>query len=130
MRSIIGGLAALSLVAVAAAPAEAGQRHHRRHHDSNVDGGDVVAGALVIGAIAALASSNSHAKQDRAVDTCSSEAETRIGGRVSDIFGVSKRKGYYTVEGAVDGDVGSETRFTCTIRRGVLYSFRTGREDA
>ena len=129
MRSIIGGLAALSLVALAASPAEAGRRHHR-HHDNDVDAGDVVAGALVIGAIAALASSNSHAKQDRAVDTCSSEAESRIGGRVSDIFGVSKRKGYYTVEGAVDGDVGQETRFTCTIRRGVLYSFRTGLEEA
>jgi hypothetical protein len=129
MRSIIGGLAALSLVALAASPAEAGRRHH--HRDRNdVDAGDVVAGALVIGAIAALASSNSHAKQDRAVDTCSSEAESRIGGRVSDIFGVSKRKGYYTVEGAVDGDVGQETRFTCTIRRGVLYSFRSDAEGA
>ena len=122
MRTFIGGLAALSLVALAAAPAEARHRHRDR---VDVDAGDVVAGAVVLGVIAALASSNTSEKQDRAVDTCSAEAESRIGGRVSDIFGVSKRKGYYTVEGAVDGEGGPETRFTCTIRRGVLYSFRS-----
>ena len=126
MRTFIGGLAALSILAVAAAPAEARHRYRER---VDVDAGDVVAGALVIGAIAALASSDNGAKQDRAVDTCSAEAEGRIGGRVSDIFGVSKRKGYYTVEGAVDGEGGPETRFTCTIRRGVVYSFRSDRAD-
>lgn len=124
MRTFIGGLAALSLLAIAAAsPAEA---RHRYRDRVDVDAGDVVAGALVLGAIAAIASSsNNNEKQDRAVDTCSAEAESRIGGRVSDIFGVSKRKGYYTVEGAVEGEYGADTRFTCTVRRGVLYSFRS-----
>jgi len=123
MRTFIGGLAALSLLAVAAAPAEA---RHRYRDRNDVDAGDVIAGALVVGAIAAIASSsNNNEKQDRAVDTCSTEAESRIGGRVSDIYGVSRRKGYYTVEGAVDGEYGPETRFTCTVRRGVLYSFRS-----
>ena len=127
MRMFIGGLAALSLVALAAAPAEA---RHRYRDRVDVDAGDVVAGAVVLGVIAALASSNNSEKQDRAVDTCSAEAESRTGGRVSDIFDVSKRKGYYTVEGAVDGGGGPETRFTCTIRRGVLYSFRSDAEGA
>jgi hypothetical protein len=122
MRNIVGGLAALSLLAVAAAPAEARHRHRDR---VDVDAGDVVAGAVVLGVIAALASSNNNQKQDRAVGICSGEAESRIGGRVSDIFGVSKRKGYYTVEGAVEGDGGPPERFTCTVRRGVLYSFRS-----
>jgi hypothetical protein len=126
MRMFIGGLAALSLVALAAAPAEARHRYRSR---VDVDAGDVVAGALVIGAIAALTSSNNSQKQDRAVDTCSSEAEGRIGGRVAEIFGVSKRKGYYTVEGAVEGEYGSETRFTCTVRRGVVYSFRSDERE-
>ncbi len=127
MRTFVGGLAALSLLAVAAAPAEARHRHRDR---VDVDAGDVIAGALVVGAIAAIASSSgNNRKHDRAVDTCSAEAESRIGGRVSDIFGVSKRNGYYTVEGAVEGEYGPETRFTCTVRRGVLYSFRSDRGD-
>jgi hypothetical protein len=122
MRALIGGCAAFSLL-LAAAPAEARHRYH--HHRADVDAGDVVAGALVIGVLAALTSSNNHAKQDRAVDACSSEAESRIGGRVTDILGVNKRKGYYTVEGAVDARGGPPEHFTCTIRRGILYSFRS-----
>ncbi|HEY0147438.1 MAG TPA: hypothetical protein VGB70_00380 [Allosphingosinicella sp.] len=127
MRSIFGGLAALSLVAVAAAPAEA---RHRYRDRGDIDGGDVVAGALVVGAIAAIISSNGKAKQDRAVGLCSAEAEGRIGGPISDIFGVIKRKGYYTVEGAVEVDGGGAERFTCTVRRGLLYSFRSGPSEA
>jgi hypothetical protein len=127
MRILISGLAALSLLAVAAAPAEARHRHRDR---VDVDAGDVVAGALVIGAIAAIAaSSNNNEKQDRAVNACSAEAESRIGGRISDIYGVSKRKGYYTVEGAVEADDGPREHFTCTIRRGILYGFRSGRGE-
>jgi hypothetical protein len=122
MRRILAAVAATSLLVSLAAPAEAGRRHRDRN---DVDAGDVVAGALVIGAIAALASSDNGAKKDAAVDACSAEAESRTGGRISEIYGVSKRKGYYTVEGAVDAEYGSASSFTCTIRRGVLYSFRS-----
>jgi hypothetical protein len=124
MRIIVSGLAALGLLAAAAAPAEARHRHHR---GNDIDGGDVLAGAAVVGGIALLASAMSDGKrrkQDMAVDACSAEAEARVGGRVSDIFSVDRRKGYYTVEGAVDGENGRGERFTCTIRNGIVYSFR------
>lgn len=129
MRIIVSGFAALGLLAAAAAPAEARHRY-RHHHDNDVDGGDIVAGAAVIGGIALLASAMSDGKrrkQDMAVDVCSAEAESRVGGRVSDIFHVARRKGYYTVEGAVDGEAGGGERFTCTIRNGIVYSFRSDR---
>ena len=127
MRTWISGLAAFSLLALAAAPAEAGRRHRDR---DDVDAGDVVAGALVIGAIAALASSNNKEKHDRAVDMCSAEAEMRIGAPITTILNVSKRKGYHTVAGAVEKDDGTPVHFSCTVRRGVLYSFFRGPDEA
>jgi hypothetical protein len=124
MRIIVSGLAAFGLLAAAAAPADA---RHRRHYDDDIDAGDVLAGAAVVGGIALLASAlgdGKRRKQDMAVDACSAEAESRVGGRVSDIFSVDRRKGYYTVEGAVDGESGRGNSFTCTIRNGIVYSFR------
>ena len=128
MRTFVTSLVAAALLASVAAPADARGRRHHRHHDA-VDAGDVVAGAVVVGGIAALVSAIGEArraKQDAAVDRCSAEAEGRTGGRVSQILHVSKRKGYYTVEGALDaGD-----SFTCTVRRGTIYEFRAGGEEA
>jgi hypothetical protein len=127
MRSFVTGFAAAALIATAASPAVARGRHHRHHDD--VDAGDVVAGAVLIGGIAALASAIGKAgreKQDRAVDRCSAEAEGRTGGRVSEILHVGKRKGYYTVEGALDGG----DSFTCTVRGGTLYDFQAGSDEA
>lgn len=40
---------------------------------------------------------------------------------------LGRRKGYYTVEGALDGE-GAE--FTCTVRRGAVYEFRTRADGA
>ena len=132
MRHIITGLTAAALLATLASPAEARHRRHR-HHD-NVDAGDVVAGVAVVGGIAAIASAikqDKRRKQDMAVNRCSSEAESRTGDPVAEIFHVGKRKGYYTVEGAVDsGDGGPGDRFTCTVRRGAIYSFRLGADEA
>lgn len=123
MRNFIAAAAGAALLASSfAVPADARGRWHHRHHD-DIDGGDVVAGALVVGGIAALASaigSNSQAKQDAAVDFCSREAESRLDGRVTDIAGVTRSKGYYTVRGAVEGGRG----FSCTVRNGSVYSFR------
>lgn len=127
MRKFITGLAAAALLAAAATPAAARGRHHRHHDD--VDGGDVVAGAVVAVGIAALISSlgeAKRAKQDAAVGRCSAEAEGRTGGRVSEILHVGKRKGYYTVEGALDGG----DSFTCTVRRGTIYDFQAGSDGA
>jgi hypothetical protein len=115
------------LTASVGAPAEA-RRGHRHHHDNDVDVGDVVAGAAVVGAIASIASAITQGKrerQDRAVGDCSTEAEYRGEGRVADIVRVHKAKGYYTVEGIVERDGGSES-FLCTVRNGRIYSFRSG----
>jgi hypothetical protein len=124
MRKLVTGLTAAAMLASLATAAEARGRHHRHHDD--VDAGDVVAGAVLIGGIAALASAirdGNRAKQDAAVERCSAEAENRTGGRVSEILHVGKRKGYYTVEGALDQGGRS---FTCTTRRGTIYDFQAG----
>jgi hypothetical protein len=118
--------AAALMTAGIAGPADARGRH--RHHDNDVDVGDVVAGAAVVGGIAAIASAitrNKREKQDRAVGDCSDEAEFRGEGRVADIVRIHKSKGYYTVEGIVARDGGSES-FLCTVRNGRIYSFRSG----
>ena len=123
---MIAGIAAAALVATAlAAPADARRRHHRHHDD--VDAGDVIAGAIVVGGLAALFSGSAESrrrKQDAAVDACAGEAELREGGRVGEILGVSRRNGYYTVRGELDG-AGGGLAFTCIVRNGSIYSFRT-----
>ena len=128
MRKLIAAAAGAALIgSVLATPAEARGRWHRHHDD--VDAGDVVAGAVVIGGIAAIASaigSNNQAKQDAAVDTCSREAESRLDNPVAEIAGVTKSKGYYTVEGSVEGGRG----FSCVVRNGSLYSFRSESGEA
>ncbi|MEA2998322.1 MAG: hypothetical protein QOH04_2507 [Sphingomonadales bacterium] len=126
MKRAIFWAAAAGLLGTTAAPAEA--RHWHRHHD-DVDAGDVVAGAVVVGGIAAIASAiteGNRAKQDAAVDGCAREAESRTGGRVSEIGRVSKSKGYYTVEGETEqADGGPRQSFSCMIRNGTVYGFRT-----
>lgn len=123
-KGIMLAAAAALLTLAIADPADARRRH--RHHDDDV--GDVVAGVAVVGGIAALASAitrHKRERQDQAVGDCSDEAEYRGEGRVADILSVSKRKGYYTVEGIVERDGGSES-FLCTVRNGRIYSFRSG----
>ena len=136
MRAIAGLAAAALLAGALAAPADARGGNHWHHHD-DIDGGDVVAGALVVGGIAAIASAISAgntAKQDAAVESCSREAEAREGGRVAEINHIGKSKGYYTVDGLLeaggpDDGVAYGRRntlpFTCTVRNGTIYSFRT-----
>jgi hypothetical protein len=128
MRKFVTALAATALLASLASPAEARPRHHR--HNDDVDAGDVVAGAVVSGGIAAIASaikSEKRRKQDAAVDRCSLEAERRTGEAPSEILHVSRWKGYYTVEGELDG---AGSGFTCTVRRGAIYEFRSGGDEA
>jgi hypothetical protein len=126
MKRAIFWAAASALLGTAVAPAEA--RHWYRHHD-DVDAGDIVAGAIVVGGIAAIASAitkGNRAKQDAAVDGCAQEAESRTGGRVAGIGRVSKSKGYYSVEGETErADGGPRESFSCMIRNGIVYGFRT-----
>jgi hypothetical protein len=132
MHRLIAGAAAAALLVTAAAPAQAG--HWRHHHHDNVDAGDVVAGAVIVGGIAAIASAitqGNREKQDAAVEACSSEAENRTGGRVAEILHVGKSKGYYTVEGRLDGGEGGPPRgFSCTTRNGSIYGFRSDPNEA
>ena len=131
MKRAVACLVVAGMLMASAAPAEARRWH--RHHD-DVDAGDVVAGAVVVGGIAALASAitqGSREKQDAAVEACSVEAEHRLAGRIGDIGRVSKSKGYYTVEGTVEAeDGGARTPFSCTIRNGTVYGFRTPAPEA
>jgi hypothetical protein len=57
-------LAAVSLAAVALTATPASARHWR-HHDRGIDGGDVLAGVLILGGIAAIASAASKSSRDR-----------------------------------------------------------------
>jgi hypothetical protein len=127
MRKFIA-VAASGALLLAAAPAQAGGWHH--HHHDDVDAGDVVAGAVIVGGIAAIASAitqGNRQKQDAAVEGCSTEAENRTGGHVAEIRHVGKNKGYYVVEGWLDGgDGGPRRSFGCTIRNGSIYSFQSG----
>lgn len=77
-HKLTGTAVALALVAGSATPAFArsnrgwggnwGNGHHRHHN--RISGGDIVAGAVVIGVIAAIASAGSKAKREReAADT-------------------------------------------------------------
>jgi len=133
--------AAASLVALSmAGPAEA-RRWGHRHHDNDV--GDVIAGVAIVGGIAAIASAitqGNRERQDAAVDTCAEEAEERGEGRVTDIGPVSKKKGYYTVEGMIDRAEGpddgaydaaaGQAGFVCTVRNGRIYHFRMSGTEA
>lgn len=111
-----------------ATPAEAGRRH--RHHDRDeITTGDAIVGAAVaVGVLALFAGANKEEKrlkQDAAVSACSEEAEYRTRGHVSEIFSVGKRKGYWTVEGALEGEGGGEAgTFTCTVRNGRIYKMQ------
>ena len=61
-------LALAASISMAASPAMARDRHHHRHHRGGIDAGDVIAGALIIGGIAAIASAASKPKQPRVVE--------------------------------------------------------------
>jgi hypothetical protein len=129
LKAVKGTALAALLAASLAAPADARGRH--RHHHDDFDAGDVVAGVAVAGGIAAIASAISRGRrerQDAAVGDCAEEAEYRGEGRISEILSVSKRKGYYTVEGVVGDDGGSS--FLCTVRNGRIYSFHTSAAES
>lgn len=63
---LVGAAVLASSVLVAVTPAEA--RHRRHWHRDRVDAGDVIAGIVLIGAIAAIAGSGNKAKERRERD--------------------------------------------------------------
>lgn len=140
-RKLTCGAIAALLLMTAAAPAEA---RHRRW-DRDVDAGDVVGAAILIGGIAAVASAfnndgrgGSYGAERRAVDACVREAERGVSRydriRVRDITDVERRGGYYHVRGVMDvrgyfagldhGEAVASDSFTCTARGGRIYDFR------
>ena len=152
MRRIIGlAAAACMLGGAVAAPADAHEWHghyYYHHHDGGFS--DFVAGAVLVGGVAALVSAirgNDRARQDAAVDRCAHEAEGRTGGQVGDITHVASSKGYYTVEGTLDAGfdgpppppgrdgaappppppptLDGPLAFRCVVHNGTIYSFRT-----
>ena len=112
---------------LAAAPAWA-QGHYHHHHHDGIDGGDVLAGAAIIGGIAAIASVAGHHDHgynapppgpyngpgyggpglDRAVGTCAAVVE-RGTGPVAAIDTVSRDPNGWWVSGVLAGGAG----FTC-----------------
>ena len=135
MMKLVAALAATALAATTiATPAEAGRRHRHHHHDE-VTTGDAIVGAVVaVGVLALFAGANKEEKrlkQDAAVGACSEEAEYRTRGHVSEIFSVGKRKGYWTVQGALEGEGGGEAgSFTCTVRNGRIYKMQLSGDAA
>jgi hypothetical protein len=115
-------------LSLAAAPAAAQGYYHYGHHHHGVDGGDVLAGAAIIGGIAAIASVAGHHDHGysapppgayghpgyggpglaRAVGTCAAVVE-RGTGPISAIDTVSRDPNGWWVSGVLAGGAG----FTC-----------------
>lgn len=62
-KALVGTVAAAAVAVSSASPAMA--RDHRDYGRGGIDGGDIVAGALVIGGIAAIAAAASNGNNDR-----------------------------------------------------------------
>ena len=164
MRKLTTGAVAAAVLVTSATPAFAGWGNggyggyggyngyngyggHHHHHD-HVDGGDVVAGVIVVGILAAILASSSKKKHDRetgrndypeqrgnissedaAVDACVSATENQFGDRASvrDINAVNRTADGWDVEGVVQKRINGrdsrnleQRRFTCSIRYGAL----------
>ncbi len=132
MKTITRGLAKGTIAAVAAgamamgavAPAQA-QSQWRDHDRGGISAGEIIAGALIIGGIAAVASAASRDRGDRydrydrggwdragnpraAVEQCVYAAERnasrrayRSGAKVTDIRNVDRKRDGYTVKGRI-----------------------------
>ena len=128
--------------------------HHRGHHD-NIDGGDVVAGVLVLGAIAAIAGAASHDRaqrnaerypapdddgvryvpgndrfegggMDRAVDMCVGAVEQRSA-PVGSVDSATRDAGGWAVSGALENGAA----YSCWIGNdGRVSDVRVGDEGA
>lgn len=110
-KAVAGTIAAGAMVATAISPAMA---QDRRHRDDGVRAGEVIAGALIIGGIAALAANANDRDHRRpgfapvsprtAVDQCVRAAERgsiRLNGDVTDVRSVRQTRNGYEVRGRI-----------------------------
>jgi hypothetical protein len=131
-RKLTCGVAAILVLLSTAAPADARGRHRDR---DDIDAGDVVGAAVVLGGIALIASAfkkdgygGSYGAERKAIKACVREAER--GGsdddmtRVRDITDVERRDGYYLVRGVLETRDDEQDGFSCTARGSRIYDFQ------
>ncbi len=127
-KTLVGTVAAGAMAVTAAAPAQAQYRDRDRDR-GGIDAGDVIAGALIIGGIAAVASAVGRGNRDRyddgyvyegrngyyngydrsgdprqAVEQCVYAAErnaSRYRAQVTDIRNIDRKRDGYTVKGRI-----------------------------
>jgi hypothetical protein len=106
-KTIAGTVAASAMALSAMSPAMA---QDRRHDNGGVRAGEVIAGALIVGGIAALASSNNNGRRfapvnpRQAVDQCVRAAErgaSRMRGDVTDVRSVRQTRNGIEVRGRI-----------------------------
>jgi hypothetical protein len=120
-KALVGTVAAGAMAVTATAPAQAQWRDRDRDRGDGIDAGDIIAGALIIGGIAAVASAASNDRYDRydrrynqagnsrqAVEQCVYAAERnagrysrRGGAHVTDIRNINRKRDGYTVKGRI-----------------------------
>jgi hypothetical protein len=114
MKTLIEALAGTAVAAAMVVGAVSPALAQDRRHDDGIRPGEVIAGALVVGGIAALAANHDdHRFNDRrfapvdprqAVDQCVRAAErgaTRLRGDVTDVRGVRQTRQGYEVRGRI-----------------------------
>lgn len=85
-KALVGTVAAGAMAVTAASPALA--QHDRHRNNDGIGAGEVIAGALIIGGIAAVAAASSNSRGDRYYDR---DGSYYRGGRYDDDYG---RRGY------------------------------------
>ena len=125
-KALVGTVAAGAMVVGAAAPAQAQWRDRDRDRGDGIDAGDIIAGALIIGGIAAVASAaggrdrydrgydrgygyNQAGNSRQAVEQCVYAAERNAsrysyrgsGAQVTDIRNINRKRDGYTVKGRI-----------------------------
>jgi|CXWL01.1.fsa_nt_gi hypothetical protein len=156
LRKLTAGAVAAAVLITSATPALARHRYNGygngygwgHRHRNHVDAGDVVAGVVVVGILAAILSSSAKKKREReagrdgypeqrgnitsedaAVDACVTATEAQFGDRASvrDITQVDRNADGWDVEGVVqkridwrDSRNAEQRRFTCSVRYGAV----------
>ena len=126
-KALVGTIAAGAMAVTATAPAQAQGRDRDRDRDrgDGIDAGDIIAGALIIGGIAAVASAASNGRNGRyddrydrgynragnprqAVEQCVNAAERnasrssyRGNAQVTDIRSIDRKRDGYVVKGRI-----------------------------
>ena len=118
-KALVGTVAAGAMAMTSAAPAQAQGRDRDRRDNDGISAGEVIAGALIIGGIAAIASASSSSRRgdrydDRAgnprqaVEQCVNAAERnasrysyRGNAQVTDIRNVDRKRDGYTIKGRI-----------------------------